>query len=375
MDNAYDIPLDDYGTPYVTIDEMQELLQSRKKTYEQLLYDKETKSYYTKYGAWEGDLLQVHFLIEQCIEHMDEIDWLRSTNGYDIDLCERLQHLWENPLVWADEIPSALTKQFVITGKVAVEKSSEVRNTCSPYTDLGFALQEQRILWFVDQLPTKELVRGDSYYDIPDDMLLWKLILTDPVEYARENIYANKIDPVTGQPFWVYCNAEYLRQVMKCITLFRSPQHAAKIVRRLREDWPDIKAMKLFGVDRCTPEQIAEFEQCLFAGMDRNIRTWEADTHIDLESVFSLRFRRTDEYNRLLQFLETERIEASDSDWTRYALALYEANIFVHRPAGFTKWLPRFCELFGRQVPYQEPNKLKRTACKRDITAYLPNWK
>lgn len=317
MDSAYDIPLDDYGTPYVTIEEMQELLQSRKKPYEQLLYDKETKSYYTKYGAWGGDLLQVHFLMEQCLEHLDEIDWLRSTNGYDIDLCERLRHLCANPLVWVDEIPSELTRQFVITGKVAAEKSSEERNTCTPYTNIDSELQNQRILWFVDQLPTKELVRGDSYYDVPDNMLLWKLILTDPVEYARENIYANKIDPITGQPFWIYCNAEHLRQVITYITLFRSPLHAAKIVRLLREDWPDIKAMKLFGVDELSPEQITEFEQCLFAGMDRNLRTWEAEEDTEQNS-------------------ETIKCRYIDLDKL--------AEVGIHTPDEFTKSLRQACE-------------------------------
>jgi hypothetical protein len=74
----------------------------------------------------------------------------------------------------------------------------------------------------------------------------------------------------------------------------------------------------------------------------------------------------------LLQFLEQERKEASDADWARYALAIYEADVFVHRPRGFNNWLPVFCQLFGREVAYQVPNKLKRTACERDISAYLP---
>jgi hypothetical protein len=98
-------------------------------------------------------------------------------------------------------------------------------------------------------------------------------------------------------------------------------------------------------------------------------------TEADFEETFSMRFRRTEEYGRLRHFMEQERTEASNADWARYALALYEADIFARRPRTFKVWLPRFSMLFERQASYQEPNKLKRTACLRDITAYLPNWK
>ena len=98
-------------------------------------------------------------------------------------------------------------------------------------------------------------------------------------------------------------------------------------------------------------------------------------TEADFEETFSMRFRRTEEYGRLRHCMEQERTEASNADWARYALALYEADIFARRPRTFKVWLPRFSMLFERKASYQEPNKLKRTACQRDITAYLPNWK
>lgn len=98
-------------------------------------------------------------------------------------------------------------------------------------------------------------------------------------------------------------------------------------------------------------------------------------TEADFETTFSMRYRRTEEYVRLRHFMEQERTEASNADWTRYALALYEADIFVRRPRTFKLWLPRFSKLFERNASYQEPNKLKRTACQRDISTYLPNWK
>ena len=97
-------------------------------------------------------------------------------------------------------------------------------------------------------------------------------------------------------------------------------------------------------------------------------------TEADLEHTFSLRYRRTEDYKHLLQFLETERTEASNSDWARYGLALFRANIFANRPTTFKAWFPRYCELFGREVAFQMPNKLDRTACKKNIQVFLPNW-
>ena len=74
----------------------------------------------------------------------------------------------------------------------------------------------------------------------------------------------------------------------------------------------------------------------------------------------------------MVDFLIAEREAASDIDWTRYALALYRANIFTHAPRSFTKWLPEFCRIFRREVPYQDPNKLDRAKSERSIEAFLP---
>ncbi len=378
LDSEYDIPLDDLNASLVTIEEMKELLAMQQLPIEELQKAPNTGLFYTDYFAKEErNMLQEHLLIEQCMEHLDELDWPRITNGYSLYIIPRLQHLWENPLVWLDNIPNELTNRFVITGKVAEEKSSELRNTCMPYDSLYMDLQQQRILWFADNLPTrKDMAHDNDYWNIPSDFILWSLLITDPDELFLVNLYHSDTDPHLGTRYWPYCNAEHFRHAIEIVRTNRSQQQAAKIVKLLREDWSDIKAMKLFGIDRCTQEQVDEFEQALFAGMDRNLRKWDTEKKptVDFESVFSLRYRRTEDYNRLLQFLESERLDASDNDWARYALALYHANIFVHRPAGFTKWLPKFCELFGRDVTYREPSTLNRTKCQKDITAFLPDW-
>lgn len=289
MDTNYDIPLDDYGyddTPYVTIEEMIQLLSSRKKQWNQPQYyelqiDEQSGLYYTDYFVHHGgDMLQEHLLIEQCLEHLDKLDWKRITNGYDFDIVPHIVHLVENPLVWVDEIPDELARNFVVTGRVAVEKSSEERSTCSPYNELRFLFDNERLEWFATQLPTsKDVFAEYAYYGIPKDMILWNLVLTDELEKFRVELYApEKINNYTGRPFWPYCNPEHFRHEIERIYSKFGAQKAAQIVRLLRNDWPDIKVLKLFGVDELTPEQIEEFRQCLFEGMDRNLRNWESET-------------------------------------------------------------------------------------------------
>lgn len=289
MESEYDIPLDDFGidnTPYVTIEEMKQLLSLRKQQWNNPLYyelqlDEQSGLYYTEYFVYrEGDMLQEHLLIEQCLEHLDELDWKRITNGYDFDIVPHIEHLVENPLVWVDEIPDELARQFVVTGRVAMEKSSEERSTCSPYDQLRALFNIERREWFATQLPTcKDVFAEYAYYGVPKDMILWNLILTDEYEKFRVELYApEKIDKYTGRPFWPYCNPDEFRSNIEGIYDKFGAQKAAQIVRLLREDWQDIQVLKLFGIDQLTAEQIEEFRQCIFEGMDRNLRTWDAET-------------------------------------------------------------------------------------------------
>ena len=91
------------------------------------------------------------------------------------------------------------------------------------------------------------------------------------------------------------------------------------------------------------------------------------------ENVFSLAYQRTNDYQRLLEFLNAEKQDCSDSEWARYALAIYRcSNAFIKHPATFKKWLPDFCQMFGRDVKYQEPNKLDRTKNEKSVEAFLP---
>lgn len=285
MESEYDIPLEDYDTPYVTIEEMKELLLSRKTKWNEpkcieLQFDEKSGLFYTDYFTYEEpDMLQEHLLVEQCLEHLDELDWKYITNGYDFNLVERIQHLIENPLVWVDEMPGELIRKFVVTGRVAVEKSSEERDTCPPYCDMHSYWHNERIKWFANQLPKSKDLTDDLWIDIPKDMILWDRILTDPFEKISADSYApRKKNPYTGREFRAYCNPDEFRRNIERIYDKFGAQKAAQIVRLLRDDWQDIKALKLFGIDKLTPEQIEEFRECLFEGMDRNLRIWDAET-------------------------------------------------------------------------------------------------
>lgn len=291
MNSDYDIPFDEYGfddTPYVTKEEMIDLLKERAKNADkkiwQLEFDKNSGLYFTDYFACDGGMLQEHLLAEQIVEHLekgDKFDWLRITNGYDFNIVSQIQNLIENPLVWVDELPYELTQKYVVTGKVAEEKSSEERSTFSTYDFISTDINDARIEWFAKNLPTKNNLPNREYYysNVPDDMILWNLLLTDRHDLFSYNLYDHRlVDPLLGNRLWPFCNPEnFRREIGRIYTRFGA-QKAAQIVRLLRDDWQDIKAMKLFGVDKLIPEQIAEFEQCLFAGMDRNLRKWDAET-------------------------------------------------------------------------------------------------
>ena len=91
------------------------------------------------------------------------------------------------------------------------------------------------------------------------------------------------------------------------------------------------------------------------------------------EEVFSIPYQRTSDYPLLINFLNAEKKDCKDGEWARYALAIYRhKKVFQKRPTTFKNWLPVFCAMFGRDVNYQEPNKLDRVKNEKDIELYLP---
>ncbi|MBO7458575.1 MAG: hypothetical protein J6T80_04900 [Paludibacteraceae bacterium] len=352
------------GQP-LSLSEIKEFMNGRSHvTYDmdemELLLDERNGLYYTEQiSVASAELLINHCIVEQCMEHRGKVDWERVTDKYDYRLIDKIERLYTSPLTWVYPAEK-IGHNGLVWGLMAAPETCEERLFLSNH-EFFKNLRELAIRWFAINLPTKKDIRGTEgeYYYIPNDIILWDRLCSSAHAFDSRGPIFN---PLTLQK-----NIELIAENI-------GSGRAAQIVRLLREDWPDIKALKLFGLKELTTEQIEEFEQCLFAGMDRNLRKWEdkAPVSASLEDIFNLRFRRTDEFHRFLKFLEQEKKDASDADWARYALAIYEADVFIHRPAGFKKWLPIFCELFGRKVDYQDPNKLKRTNCKRDISAFLP---
>lgn len=91
------------------------------------------------------------------------------------------------------------------------------------------------------------------------------------------------------------------------------------------------------------------------------------------ENTFRYWYIQSIDFEGLRNFLAELRNEVSDPEWARFALTLYNCKeIICCKRTGFTKWLPRFCALFGREVAYREPKDISRTQCKHNITCYLP---
>lgn len=91
------------------------------------------------------------------------------------------------------------------------------------------------------------------------------------------------------------------------------------------------------------------------------------------EDIFNFAFQRTGDYKRMLEVLEAEKQDCSDIEWARHALTIFRHKYaFVKRPNSFTKWLPLFCEMFGRDVAYREPNKLDLGKNDVSLEPFLP---
>lgn len=102
-------------------------------------------------------------------------------------------------------------------------------------------------------------------------------------------------------------------------------------------------------------------------------KTDEKPTQEQLKSIFTIAYLSTNESGMLVNFLRSERTKATPNDWARYALAIYRhKEIFIKRPGGFSKWLPVFCEMFGRNVPYHAPSDLDRVPCANSIELFFP---
>ena len=268
FEDDYDIPLDDFDVPYVSIDEMRNILKERNDDKDiDLCLDEQTGLYYTEFFGEElPDLLHAHLLVELMMQQADEIDWARVTDGYKKYLIEFIEHTYRNPLVWQKNAPWDLCDKYVVVGKVAKEMSSAERNTCMPY-DMFFThmFYDERVLWFADHLPTGKDSRM-PLSPLVEDFILWNYLIEEK-GYWSLNMFEEEKKPSFIVPTF--------QRNIKLIAEKRGEAKAAEIVRKFREDWPDIISLKLFGVNKLSDEQIEDFRRALFEGMERSLRKWE----------------------------------------------------------------------------------------------------
>lgn len=381
--DGIEIYMEDELPKILTIDELKEF--TKKEQYKPQNADvlkfhknKENGLLYTNviHTPWANDLIS-HLLMETCIHDPDKYDWELMTDYYDYRRIADYVMIWLTPYTWLDAKDSDIYG-YLIEGRVASSEYDKFR-------------REEVYNWAIKMLEERESLLGNYIMQRETDgefeegrtlkgMNIWSLLTTNPRKYIQF-VFENGRHPVgeESEGKVSYFDPDYFHSNIEKIADKFGSEKAEKVVKDLRKDWKHIVCFKLFNIDKISNQQVEEFRKLLFEGIDYYLEQWGEKTakepskqSANLEDIFTLRYRRTEDYNRLLQFLEQERKEASDADWARYALAIYEADVFVHRPRGFSKWLPVFCQLFGREVAYQVPNKLKRTACERDISAYLP---
>lgn len=395
--NKLEDPL--YGEDVVTMKEMRALLQQDEykptgddANYpDHLLLDEKTGMYYTDFFRdHRTHMILGHLLAVECMES-ENLDWERVTGGYSPYVIARFQNMCFEMLKWEE-------------GKL-VEGYSDVYDP-DAYADC-FDFEEDRAVWFADNLPRKPylfhslkelgidplviqkmqecgLVYKEHQGRVNVTNIQWDILTTDYFDITYEEL--DEKDPYHTKYKLHPWNKDICLRNFKTIRDKRGVEVVRKLVDRFQYDWRRIATLNEFGLDKLTREQKDDFRYFLFEGMEYFLDEWsgrkfdedepknEEKPKVTPEEIFSMRFQRSEEYDKFLHFMEIERNETSNGDWARYALTLFRAKIFVHSPKTFKSWLPRFGELFGRTVPYQDPNKLSRTTCKRDITAYLPEW-
>ena len=373
-----------------------------------LLFDEKTGMYYTDFFAdYRTHMILANILAEECMQ-CENLDWERVTGGYSPYVIAHFEHVCTHMLEW-QKMDESLANMFVVPGKLALPKS-DAKYPGETFVDF-FDWQEDRAIWFADNLPMVPYRRRkeDIDYDIKlrnygileesrermrGSLIRWDILTTDYTDIGYHT-YDDK-DPFCSSAEVSIWNKSTCFENFKIIYEKRGLEILTKVVRQFQKDWRYLTTFNKLGLADISDNEKEIFRHFLFEEMDYALDIWAEkesskkaiEVHVpehqnaqnhhvseaDFEKTFSMRFRRSEEYEKLLQFMETERKEASNGDWARYALILFRAKIFVHSPKTFKSWLPRYGELFGRTVPYQDPNKLSRTACQRDVKAYLPEW-
>lgn len=240
----------------------------------------------------------------------------------------------------------------------------------------------------------------------------------DAISYVNDELVRRFGQRITQEPEklyyssllweWIYLLAYYLHQVdqnplwienflphMKHFQIRHAAKNEMDLGEKLIDQYIDLRLQVLETqrridnrITETSSEQdtsseakylarIAELEQQL-AECQKSAVT-DIPTEKKLEETFTYTFRQKQGYHQMIQFLIKETSNASDIQWARHALVIFEnrPSVLVNPPADYKSWLVQFCELFGRNWAREyEPQKLKNIKGKRakpsKVTIYLP---
>ena len=280
LDDGRVIYMEDELPKVLTIDELKEFAQ--KKPYRPrnsdvfkfhtndengLLYTRAIRTPLT------NDLVD-HLLMEICIQDIDKYDWGLMTDYYDYLRIADYVCLWMTPYTWL-EAEDADIFGYLIEGRVAESKYYEFR-------------KEAVYEWAMKMITSRELFLGGHTISFPQDgkleggkflkgMNLWSLLTTNPRKYIQF-VFENGRHPVAkeSQGLISYFDTEHCQSAIRNIADTKGPDKAARIVRALRKDWKAIVNFKLFNIDKISDQQVEDFRQLLFEGMDYYLEQWDA---------------------------------------------------------------------------------------------------
>ncbi len=180
--------------------------------------------------------------------------------------------LWMKPLVWTNPLNF---KDLLIDGRVAVEQLyPDLDDRYFTIRDNVEKVYEQAILAFADNPSVNKF--SELNYGIVKGMHNWHLITKD-YKSLLDNILIGNIDDEEeeNEELKDY-NSFRLQYNLTLIAEKRGGKRAAELLRMLRTEWPKIKQWKT-GLDTMTEEEIAEFEDKLFNGLNVFLEEWEGN--------------------------------------------------------------------------------------------------
>lgn len=251
----------------VTIEEMRELLQSNRYRLvdeemdfkPELEVDPKSGLYYTDYFKEEFtlNLVLAHLLAEQCMAKREQLDWGRTTNGYDCAIVAKIIELYMHPLVWC-EIPNAVREHYIVMGRFAMEELVEREEHRYLYAFVLDDSREQRALWFADHLPSRAIPK-------------WETLMTN---YRR----ADLLKVSSSEPYSIslpIINVNDLEENLIYIFNSRGKDKVIELVERLRNDWKRLEKLQICGFDKLSEGEKEQLKDYVFFTLDNRIEYWE----------------------------------------------------------------------------------------------------